>query len=195
MWKRVHVLYRIFYYIWEFRKEFNKFYIIFQFSLIVFRSYFFLLYFNEHYQVRNIFSIKSIMKNIRIYRSSYLSPFFLNFHQSFRCRAVDWSRDSDGCYCVWTAPAWLIDWSVNGNDSTEFYAVQDQKDGRFRFELAAGTMHLLKCHLWKMKNWRLDGIGNSVSIIQNLEKNNLILYALLNVRIYIRVKNPKYIFF
>lgn len=94
------------------------------------------------------------------YLSIYPSLTFLIFIQVFR--AGDSRRDSDGCYCVWSAPAWLMDWSVNGNDSTEFYAVSRTKKTVIRSaELTMETMRLSRCRLWKMKNRRL------VRFIQN----------------------------
>lgn len=158
------MLYRILYFIREFREEFNKFYIILYNSLWLYFVHIFLLYFNKHYQVQNIFSRKSI-KNIYIciYRSSYFS-LFLNFHQSFRCCAVDWSRDSDGCYCVWTAPAWLIDWSVNGNDSTEFYAVSRTK----KTVGSASDSQREQCIYWSVtyEEWRIEEIRRIENFFQ-----------------------------
>lgn len=144
--------------------------------LIVSRSYFF-CYILMNF-TRSIFSIKSILKNI-VYRSTHLSLFFFNFHQSFPCQAVDSRRDSDGCYCVWTAPAWLIDWSVNGNDSTEFYAISRTKKtvGPFHWTRSENNA-FIEASFMKNEESKIRRIGNSFSIIQfsiiqNFENENL----------------------
>ena len=84
--------------------------------------------------------------------------------------ADDSRRDSDGCYYVWSVPAWLMNWLVNENDSTEFYVVFTTKKTTIRFgEFGMETMRLSRCRLWKMKNWRLNRlIQNCFSTIENI---------------------------
>lgn len=123
---------------------------------------------------------------LALYIIKYLSIYpSLTFLISTQVSSADDSRrDSDGCYCVWSAPGWLMDWSVNGNDSTEFYAVsRTKKDGRPFRRTRDGNNAFIEMSLMKNEKSEIGPIDTKLFFscaIENLAEMKILVRCQLS---------------